>query len=250
MSAAEVQLGFDYEALEPETRTFVRERSAYIHARARRVAGDIVQIGEELISVKARLGHGRFQLWIASEFGWSYTTAYNFMNVNRTFKSSTVEDLKIDCRALYLIAAPSTPEPIRHEIIDRAKAGEHITLPIVEAELAKQSQPPVEQAQLSEPSTSGAAPEPARKQPKRMPPPAVRDLAKKQQEERDIAVCAPVADAIERIARCIEPHAAMWESLARLGRNDFARQLERAIQYLVQLDKEHPNVRRKPSVIK
>jgi hypothetical protein len=42
------------------------------------------------------------------------------MQVYEACKSGTVHDLDIDVSALYLIAAPKTPEPVRKEIIERA----------------------------------------------------------------------------------------------------------------------------------
>ena len=43
------------------------------------------------------------------------------------FKSANFADLAIDVSALYLIAAPSTPEPVRQEVVNRAKSGEPMT---------------------------------------------------------------------------------------------------------------------------
>jgi Protein of unknown function (DUF3102) len=60
--------------------------------------------------VKARLKHGQFLEWIEREFAWSDWTARAFMNVHEKFKSENFSNLEIDVSALYLIAAPSTPE--------------------------------------------------------------------------------------------------------------------------------------------
>jgi hypothetical protein len=42
-----------------------------------------------------------------------------------TDKSVTVTDLSL--KSLYLLAAPSTPEAARDEVIERSEAGEHLT---------------------------------------------------------------------------------------------------------------------------
>ena len=42
-----------------------------------------------------------------------------------TDKSVTVADLSL--KSLYLLAAPSTPEAARDEVIERSEAGEHLT---------------------------------------------------------------------------------------------------------------------------
>jgi hypothetical protein len=123
----EIQLRFDYEALDTETRRFVLERTERIHNLARMTATGIVQIGQYLSEVKARLGHGKFLDWIKKEFGWAERSARRFMEVHEAFKSANLADMQIDVSALYLIAAPKTPEPVRTEVIRRAENGEPAT---------------------------------------------------------------------------------------------------------------------------
>ena len=60
-----------------------------------------------------RLGHGQFMEWIEREFAWSQRAAYRFMEVHEHVKVANLASLEIDASALYLIAAPSTPEPVR-----------------------------------------------------------------------------------------------------------------------------------------
>jgi hypothetical protein len=118
---------FDYSQLSTGDRKFLREREHQIKSLARMTAQGIVQIGVYLLEAKERLGHGKFLAWIKASFGWKRVTAWNFMNVAEQFKCSTVEHLNIDFRALYLIAAPSTPEPVRKAVIERATTGEHVS---------------------------------------------------------------------------------------------------------------------------
>ena len=138
--SGEVQLAFDYGALDPETRRYVRERAEHIHQLARRTAAGIVEIGRDLTEVKAKLKHGQFLEWIDKEFAWKERSARNFMsvyeNVTPHLKSATVADLQVEFRALYLIAAPSTPEPVRAEAIRRAETGERVTHATVQAVVA------------------------------------------------------------------------------------------------------------------
>jgi hypothetical protein len=122
-----VQTSFDYRSLAVDDRGFVKERAVRIHDMARKTAEAIRLIGQWLSEVKERLPHGAWLPWLETEFGWSLQTAHNFMNVYRFCKSQTVRDLPIDVKALYKIAAPSTPEPVREEVVRRAKSGEHIT---------------------------------------------------------------------------------------------------------------------------
>jgi hypothetical protein len=120
LSAVE-QMQFDYAALDPDTRGFIAERAEAIHALARRTAQGIVDIGRLLAEVKERVGHGQFLSWIDHEFDWSQPTAWRFMNVYEQFKLCNLNNLSIDVSALYLIAAPRTPEPVRHAVLEQAE---------------------------------------------------------------------------------------------------------------------------------
>lgn len=122
-----VQLRFDYAALDPETREFVIERAEKIHRLARMTAAGIVQIGQYLTEVKERLERGEFLKWIGREFNWKQAQAYRFMQVYENVKITNLINLEIDVSALYLIAAPSTPEPVREEALKIAISGEHVT---------------------------------------------------------------------------------------------------------------------------
>jgi hypothetical protein len=68
-----------------------------------------------------------FLKWMALEFAWSQPTAWRFMNVAKQFTLSNLHNLEIDVSALYLIAAPKTPEPVRAKVIRRADQGEPVS---------------------------------------------------------------------------------------------------------------------------
>lgn len=118
---------FDYNALDSETRIVVQQRTSEIKTLMRRTAQDIIDIGAKLIDVKQRLGHGRFGGWLNAEFGWSESAALKMMQVTGAFKSVNFTDLNFGASALYLLAAPSTPDEARAEALERAAAGETIT---------------------------------------------------------------------------------------------------------------------------
>jgi hypothetical protein len=59
------------------------------------------------------------------------------MYVYEQFKINNLLNLEIDVSALYLIAAPKTPEPVRAEAVKRAAKGERVTHEAV-VELRKQ----------------------------------------------------------------------------------------------------------------
>ena len=83
----------------------------------------IVQVGADLIRIKERLPRGEFGKWLKAEFNMTERTAQNYMSAAELVgKYETVSVLKP--KMLYLLAAPSTPEPTRQEILGRLNHGE------------------------------------------------------------------------------------------------------------------------------
>lgn len=119
--------GFDYATLDTQTRIVLEQRTDEIKSLIRRSANDIIDIGQKLSEVKEQLGHGSFMNWLKSEFNWSVATATRFMQVSEQFKFVNLTNLQIAASALYLLAAPSTPEKARTEALERATVGEAIT---------------------------------------------------------------------------------------------------------------------------
>ncbi len=94
----------------------------------KRTAQGIIEIGQKLIEVKKRLGHGRFLDWLSAEFDWHRDTANKFMHVAERFDSRQMSKISTFApSALYVLAAPSTPETARQEALERASSGESIT---------------------------------------------------------------------------------------------------------------------------
>lgn len=117
---------FDYANLDPETRIVVQQKTGEIRGLMRRAAQDIVDIGLRLIEVKGRLPHGQFGPWLRAEFEWDERQGRRFVAVAQRFGKS--DNLSaIAPSALYLLAAPSTPEEARNEALELARNGETIT---------------------------------------------------------------------------------------------------------------------------
>jgi hypothetical protein len=125
--------GFDYAALELEIRICVQQHTQQIKTLMRRSAQDIIEIGQKLIEVKEKLGHGCFETWLRAEFNWSEWTARKFMQVTRQFKTVNLTDLNIATTALYILASDSTPDGARREALKRATQGEIINPPKAKA---------------------------------------------------------------------------------------------------------------------
>lgn len=121
---------FDYQQLDAETRIVVQQRTSEIKALMKRTAQDIIEIGEKLAEVRDKLTHnkqGGFEAWLQAEFDWTRQTAYRFISVSEKFNRNNLLQLDFAPSALYLLAAPSTPDEARQEAIARAEAGEAIT---------------------------------------------------------------------------------------------------------------------------
>lgn len=113
---------FDYNALDTETRIVVQQRTGEIKALMRTTAQGIIDIGSKLIEVKQKLGHGNFGNWLKAEFDWTQQTAVNFMRVADKFKNF-INLTDIAPSALYLLAAPSTPDEVRDHFIEQSQNG-------------------------------------------------------------------------------------------------------------------------------
>ena len=150
-SLALKEQGFDYTSLDTKSRAVVQECANEIRNLIKRTAQDVIDIGQKLIEAKEQLGHGQFEDWLRTEFNWGQWTARKFMQVARQFKSVNFTDLSIDTSALYLLAAPSTPEMVRQEALERARQGEAITNSKVKT-IASQYKKPAE-CDLSKPFT-------------------------------------------------------------------------------------------------
>jgi hypothetical protein len=118
----EVLSRFDYAVLPDGQRALVEQKTGEIRERLKRSAQDIWEIGQRLYEVRQTLKHGQFDVWLKAEFGWSRRTAYNFINVYESFGNrANLAEVNIATSALYLLAAPSTPETVRQAVMDQAK---------------------------------------------------------------------------------------------------------------------------------
>ena len=102
------------------------EHAELIRRLGKRMIADVIEIGRRLSECKRLLGHGNWLPWINREFRWTERTARNFVSAYEfaSSKSANVADLTITVSSFYLLAAASTPEEARAEVVRRAEAGE------------------------------------------------------------------------------------------------------------------------------
>jgi hypothetical protein len=127
MSSVPALVEFDYGSLSSEARIVVQQKTSEIRSLVKRSAQDAIEIGQKLLEVKNCLGHGGFLKWVYAEFGWSDRTAERYMLVAREFDNLANLDGQIAPSALYLLAAPSTPEEAKTEALQMAESGETVT---------------------------------------------------------------------------------------------------------------------------
>ena len=118
---------FNYGMLSVEKAASARAAAERIRGRMQLAAESIIEVGRELIEQKKALGHGNFLPWIDAEFGMTDRTALNFMRVYEQFGSKSEMISNLRPTALYALAAPSTPEPVRDEALGLAASGEKVT---------------------------------------------------------------------------------------------------------------------------
>jgi hypothetical protein len=102
-----------------------------IRVLGKRIARDIIEIGERLIEVKGALPHGAWLPWIDAEFGWSQQTARNFMDVADRFgslKSQDIGDFTIEASALYALSGPKVDQQLREAVVEAAQSTGKITV--------------------------------------------------------------------------------------------------------------------------
>ena len=64
MQSKQRDVGDLHAGLDLETRIVGRQRTGEIKTLMQRTAQDLIEIGQKLVEVKARLGHGRFGAWL------------------------------------------------------------------------------------------------------------------------------------------------------------------------------------------
>lgn len=115
--------GFNYAALTSAEARKARKAADAIRASIKNAQQSYMDAGRELVAIKDAIPHGEFGKWLDAEFGMSVRTAQNYMNAFKLWQENeTVSDLSP--KAIYALAAPSTPLDVKKGILDRIKSGE------------------------------------------------------------------------------------------------------------------------------
>jgi N6-adenosine-specific RNA methylase IME4 len=117
---------FNYANLDDLAADFARTTAVEIRKDVRKLQHGILEVGNKLIAVKDAIGHGHFGSWIAAEFKMSADTAGRFMNVARRL-GHIPHVAEFEPSVLYAMAAPSTPDHVIREVVERHAAGAAVT---------------------------------------------------------------------------------------------------------------------------
>lgn len=144
MTTTQIVPTFDYTALDLETRVVIQQRASEIKSLMRRATQDTLEIGGKFTEVRDLLRHnkaGGFDRWIETE-GWQRGTVYNLIHVYQAFGNiPNFGRLDLLLSALYILAAPSTPESAREEILRLAAEGQKFSLKETKDIIADHKQP-------------------------------------------------------------------------------------------------------------
>ena len=123
--------------------SYLDDAAAEIVGRGRQIVADIIAIGRKLVEVKERVGHGRYEAFVRDRLGFSVSSALRFVRAYQMLESAKLTDLpsletvEIDCSALYLLSAPSTPEQVRATALEAAAGGQRVRHAEVREQLAQ-----------------------------------------------------------------------------------------------------------------
>jgi hypothetical protein len=130
---------------------FLAEKVAAIRLLATSLARDVAEIGRHLSEVKEHFGRGdnpKFLAWASDTLTWSKTTVYRYLEIYEFVRAGNfpnVGKIDLDLRSLYLLAAPSTTDEARTEILEQAKI-KKVTRAVVKKTVARHAKPKAKKA--------------------------------------------------------------------------------------------------------
>ena len=108
-----------------------------IKARIKRTTADVIATGKDLLLAQQRIGAGDLLSWVERELGMTRRWAQLQMRVAQTLGANEIIS-SVPPTFLYLLAAPSTSDPIRNEVVADLQAGRVIDHRAVEARIKQE----------------------------------------------------------------------------------------------------------------
>jgi len=121
----------DTSVADPVFNQFLVEKARPIRALD---VSNAIELGKHLSEVRSALSkkggahNGEWLRWLKRELGWSEHTARRYINVFEVFGSNAthVSHWNLPLRSLYELAAPTTPEPARLQVVGCIEAGKKL----------------------------------------------------------------------------------------------------------------------------
>jgi hypothetical protein len=138
---------------------FLDQAEADIRRSDKRVVLEIFAIGKKLTEIKARVGYGRYGVFIRDRLRFSERSAQQYVQSYEFLKSAQCADfesLHIDTSAIRLLARPTTPNEVRIEALARAAKPQGISYSEVKKLIAKTEAPVIASDETPEKGVSGA----------------------------------------------------------------------------------------------
>lgn len=126
----QLSFSFDFTGLTDDDTAAIKRRTVEIRSAYRQGFEITAQVGDALRDIKRRLERGRWKSYLKEEFNMSVDTADRWIAVKELAEKDPhfAENLyRLPKGVQYLMAAPSTSDEARAEILDRAEAGETVT---------------------------------------------------------------------------------------------------------------------------
>jgi Protein of unknown function (DUF3102) len=124
---------FRYDSLNRDKAALARRAEEAIK---RTLAANVRKIGAELLKVKSCLDHGEWLAWLEFRCELSERSAQRYISVAKFLNEVQVTGPVSDT-GLVQLAAPTTPQPVREELVQKINAGTRLTTRAIAKRIAK-----------------------------------------------------------------------------------------------------------------
>jgi hypothetical protein len=131
------QIPFDYSGLEVSTAETLRSAASRIRERVKASIVGMIATGKDLIAAKNMLNHGAWGTWLQAEFGMTARTAERYMDAARRLADKSDIVSVLQPTTVYQLAAKSTPEATRVDIVERLEKGETLSAGDIAGQIAQ-----------------------------------------------------------------------------------------------------------------
>jgi hypothetical protein len=115
---------FNYEHLAPDIAEGLRTDAARLRHLITKTTAAMIEIGRDLISIKARLEHGQFADWVVREIGIGIRTAQGYMAISKLAEGKNEIISLLPPSTVRMLAARSAPPEVVEQVIARAGTGD------------------------------------------------------------------------------------------------------------------------------